>query len=160
MQSLHLTLIAAHAATAVVALALGAIELRPREAAISAALRVYLGALWLMALFLLAVVAVDWMQLDQVGRILFGALTLFAFYISWRGWRAYRNRQGQAPGWERRYVDDVGFTLISLFAGFIIIAALDLGAPAWLVILIGVLGVLGGRLLVGRVERGVASEVG
>lgn len=113
-----------------------------------------------MTLLLVAVVAVDWGRLDRIGRIVCGALTLFAFYISWRGWRALRDRQQQAAGWEQGYVDDVGFTLISLFVGFVIVAALDLGAPVWLVVAIGVGVVLGGRWLIGRVERGVVAEPG
>lgn len=49
----------------------------------------------------------------------------------------------------------IGFTRVSRIAGFIMVAALDLGAAVWLVV---VIGVLAGRFLIGRVERGVAGE--
>jgi hypothetical protein len=35
-----------------------------------------------------------------------------------------------------------GFTLIALFDGFVLIGAFDLEAPLWLVVAVGVLGVL------------------
>jgi hypothetical protein len=41
----------------------------------------------------------------------------------------------QGPAWQPKYMDDVGLTLISLFGGFVIVAAIDLGLPARLVVL-------------------------
>jgi hypothetical protein len=41
-------------------------------------------------------------------------------------------------------MDHVGFNMISLFAGFVIVAAIDLGAPGWLVVAIALLGIAGG----------------
>jgi hypothetical protein len=38
----------------------------------------------------------------------------------------------------------VGFTLISLWDGFVIVLAIDLGAPGWLVAVLAVLGVVVG----------------
>jgi hypothetical protein len=46
--------------------------------------------------------------------------------------------------WRTAYVESLGFTLIALFDGFVIVSAIDLGAPIWLVLGIGVLGVLAG----------------
>lgn len=47
---------------------------------------------------------------------------------------------------EARYMDDIGFVLIALFNGFVIVAALDLGAPAWAVVVGAVLAaVVGSR---------------
>jgi len=42
------------------------------------------------------------------------------------------------------YIGHVGFTLISLFVGFLIVGAIDLDAPGWLVGLVAVGGVVGG----------------
>ena len=47
----------------------------------------------------------------------------------WRGTCARMRLRTQGEGWRPRYIDDVGFTLISLFDGFVIVTALDLGAP-------------------------------
>ena len=51
------------------------------------------------------------------------------------------------------YVHDVGFTLITLFEGFVIVGAIDLGAPVWVVVALAVLGVAAGRMVVDRVDR-------
>jgi len=154
---LHTALIAAHAASGIIALALGVVERRPRATDVSATFRSYLGALWLMVLLLVLVVALDWVALDLVSRLTFGALTLLALYTGWRGWHAFQQLHRRTAHWQSQYVEDVGFTLIALFDGFVIIGALDLGAPVWLVVGIGVLGVLVGRLGVGRTRQRVAA---
>jgi hypothetical protein len=153
---LHLVFLAAHAASAVAAFVLGLLRLRPRTAGVSTIFRWYLGALWLMVLFLIVVVGIDWTRLDLTTRSIYGALTLFALYIGWRGWRALQNLRSRRPGWEDEYIDNVGFTLIALFDGFVIVLAIDLGAPIWLVLLVAALGVVVGRLGVARVKRSVA----
>jgi hypothetical protein len=154
---LHVALIAAHAASGLVALAFGLSTLRPHPEQSPTPFRVYLGALWLMVLCLIAVVAVDWTTLDRTSRAVFGGLTLFALYIGGRGWSARRLLHRRPPGWAGAFVEDVGFTLIALFDGFVIVAALDLGAPVWLVVLVGALGVLAGRLGIGRTKQRVAA---
>jgi hypothetical protein len=85
---LHSALIALHATSAVVALVLGAFALRPPPRGIPALFRIYLGALWLMILFLILVVAVDWLGLDLITRALYVALAALALYTGWRGWQA------------------------------------------------------------------------
>lgn len=154
---LHSTLIAAHAASGIVAFVFGLVILRPpRLRGVPTMFYLYLATLWLMVLFLI-VVGIDWMNLDLVSRSVFGALTLLALYTGWRGWRALQNLQSRTTNWKGNYIDNVGFTLIALFDGFVIIGALDLGAPIWLVVIIGVLGVLVGRLGVHRTKERVAA---
>ncbi len=157
---LHTTLIAIHAASGVAAFALGCLALRPRTQRIqgvSSTIRWYLATLWLLVLFLLLVVAVDWNTLDLGTRILYGALSVLALYTGWRGWQAVQNLRSRIAGWKGPYVDNVGFTLITLFDGFVIIAALDLHAPVWLAVVIGVLGVVVGRLGVQKAKERVAT---
>lgn len=146
----HLLLITLHAASGVVALAAGAFVLRPPGRASPAMFRIYLGALWGMVLFLAVAVAAGWPSLDASSRVLFGALTLFAVAIGARGWAAYRAARQRDPGWEHRYLAHMGFTLIALFDGFVVVAVLDLGAPVWLIILAGLAAVLGGRIALER----------
>lgn len=155
---MHIALIAVHAAASVAAFAFGCLALRPPTPRVPPAFRLYLGALWLMVLALLAVVALDWGGLDLPSRALYAALSALALYTGWRGWRALRQLRGRAGGWRGRYVDDVGFTLITLFDGFVIILALDAGAPLWAIVLVGVLGVLVGRLVVERTKRGMVER--
>jgi hypothetical protein len=147
---LHTLLIALHAVGGLVALAAGLAVLRPPDRAMPPLFRLYLGALWAMIVFLALVVGTDWPSLDTSSRALFGALTIFAVFIGAPGWAAHRNARQPGAGWERRYLENVGFTLIALFDGFVIVAALDLGAPVWLVILAGAGGMLGGRLVIYR----------
>jgi hypothetical protein len=152
---LHTVLIAAHAACGIAAFALGAAALAPRRPHLPGTFPWYLGALWLMVLFLLAAVAVDWMGLDAASRALYAALALLALYMAWRGWHARRAVERGEPGgaWREAYVDDIGFTLIALFDGFVIVGALDLGAPVWLILVVGALGILLGRFAVARTKQ-------
>jgi hypothetical protein len=50
-------------------------------------------------------------------------------------------------------IELVGFTLIALFDGFVIVTAIDAGAPGWLVGVVAVAGVLFGRRLVALAHR-------
>ncbi len=59
--------------------------------------------------------------------------------------------------WRPRYLDDIGFILIALFAGFLIIA-LDLGAPGWAVALTAVAGVVAGHRAMQRVKARLGVE--
>jgi hypothetical protein len=154
---LHSILIIAHAACGLTALATGIFVLRPHAAGVSLLFRVYLGALWLMVLFLILVVALDWPQLAAGTMALYGALTLFALYVGWRGWNAPQHLRHPAGNWRAEYIDDVGFTVIALFDGFVIISALDLGAPVWLVLVIAALGILIGRYGVQRAQEMAAT---
>lgn len=147
-----------HALRGLVALVVGISVLHPPDRGGSLRFLAYLGALWAMVLFLAVAVVTDWPSLDATSRILYAALTIFALYIGGRGWSARHRVRHRAPGWQGRNLDDVGFTLISLFAGFVIVSALDLGAPAWLVILIGLCSVFGGRLAIGRVRARWLAE--
>ena len=144
---LHAMFIYAHAACGAAAFVFGLVGLRPRAKGVPTMFRPYLGALWLMVVFLIVVVGIDWMNLGPIDRSVYGALTLLALYTGWRGWRALRNLQSRATGWKGNYIDDVGFTLIALFDGFVIISALDLGAPTWLIAIIGILGILVGLVV-------------
>ncbi len=154
---LHTILIAGHAASGIAAFAFGYKGLRPRAQRVSSTFRLYIGALWLIVLLLLIVVTIDWVMLGLTSRLIFGALSLFALFIGWRGWQAFENLHRRVLDWEGAYVENVGFTLIALFDGFVIIGALDLGAPIWLVLAIGLLGIVVGRYAINRVRKGIAE---
>jgi Flp pilus assembly protein TadB len=47
---------------------------------------------------------------------------------------------------------DIGFTLVALWAAFVIILVLDLGAPIWLVLLSAVLAIAIGHRFIRSVE--------
>jgi hypothetical protein len=154
----HTLLIGAHAVCGLVALATGIAILfrRPTPGVPSPLFRVYLGTLWLMVLFLVTVVALDWRTVPAGSKVLYGLLLLLALYVAWRGWSALQHRGHPVGDRRAGFIEDVGFTVIALFDGFVIISALDLGAPLWLVLVIAALGVLAGRYGVQR-ARGLAD---
>lgn len=150
---IHTALILGHAAAGVVSLVLGCMVLRPPGRPVSPAFRVYWASLVVLVALLLAVVVHDWPSLSGGQRVTFGALSALGVYTLWRGLRARSETHGRTAGWRSRYVDHVGFTVISLFDGFAIVAAIDLGAPLPVVIGVGVGGVVAGIAAIERVKR-------
>lgn len=71
----------------------------------------------------------------------------------YRAQRASLLLKTQPNAWEQNYIDHIGFTLISLFEGFIIVGGLNAGIPGWLVALAAILGVLIGRWVIGFAQR-------
>jgi uncharacterized PurR-regulated membrane protein YhhQ (DUF165 family) len=149
---IHYPLIIAPAACAIAAFVLGlSVVWRPAEQ-LTGLFRAYLGALGLMVLFLVGAVVVDWPDLETVRRLVYAGLLALVAYTVWRGWQAALNLEQHHGAWRDAYVENVGFTLISLFDGFVMVSAIDLGSPIWLVVAIGVLGILVGRLGVLRLK--------
>lgn len=107
-------------------------------------LSLFLIFLALMLVPLLAVIAVDWPELETAERVIFPALGVLALYMAFRAFQAYQILSKGPTGWRKGFTDHVGFNLISLFDGFVIVTAINLGAPGWLVLVIAALGVAGG----------------
>jgi hypothetical protein len=64
------------------------------------------------------------------------------------GWRALSARgllRRRSQQWRLPYMEHVGFTLIALWDGFVIVLVIDLGPPGWLVGVLAVLGVMVGN---------------
>jgi hypothetical protein len=140
---LHNTLIALHALAGVVCFAAGVLSLGLVTAP-SWRFQAYVGSLGGLVVFMVAAVAVDWAELDVTTRLVYVGLIGLGLYMLWRASRASVRLRTHDRDWRPRYVDDIGFTLISLFDGFVIVAAIDLDAPGWLVALLAVAGVVGG----------------
>lgn len=154
---MHAALIAIHAASAVIAFGLGsAVILEP--SARQDLFRPYLGTLIIAIVALAAVVIIDWHGLDSGSKIAYSILVLLAAYMLWRANLAKVALATKPLGWELSSIDHIGFTLISLFDGFVIVGAIDLNFPGWLVAIIGVLGVAGGIATVNRLKLRVADE--
>ena len=109
----------------------------------------YLASLVVLAGFLAALVAVDWSsRLDAGQRGIFGALTLFAFFILARVALSFRTAAERGPGWQARYMNHVYFSYVSLWEGLFIVTLGDLGVAPWLIALVAVgIVVLGATLL-------------
>jgi hypothetical protein len=57
-------------------------------------------------------------------------------------------------------MDHIGFTLIALWDGFVIVLAIDLGAAGWLVGVLAVLGVVVGHRALRWAEARLALDQG
>ena len=153
---LHLTLILLHAVAALIALGAGiyAWLARVEDDRLRWALWVYLAGLVGLTVFVVAAVAAEWADKGAGERAMDGVLFALALYMIWRGARARAELRRLGSGWHRRYMRGIGFTLVALWVGFVIIGVLDLGAPIWLVVVAGVLAVAVGH----RVERTVEAR--
>ena len=152
--SIHSVLILLHAATATIAFFAGILlivwQAYPTNQAV---FRIYLWTLIGMTILLAGAILVFWDEYTDVERIVFPALLGLSLFMVIRGWGAglvLATRQGS---WELGYIEHIGFTLISLFEGFIIVSGLNAGFPWWLVTLIAVLGLLVGRWSIARMKR-------
>jgi hypothetical protein len=153
----HNLLIVLHATAGVVSFAAGVLSL-PLTTVRSWRYQVYAVALLALVVFMVIVVAVDWRGLDDPARGIYAGLIALGGYMLWRGGHAGARLRRRPEGWRPRYLDDIGFTLIALFDGFVIVLAIDLGAPVWLVIGIAVLGVAAGILGMNRVKARLAAS--
>jgi hypothetical protein len=147
----HTVMIVLHAAAGVVCFAAGVWSL-PVAHAGSWRFRVYAGSLAGMLVFLGAAIGLVWSSLTTGTRWIYLGLSVLGLYMAWRAVRAGLRLRHRNPGWRPRYLDDVGFTLIALFEGFVIVAAIDLGAPGWLVAVVAVAGLVAGHFSLRRVK--------
>jgi hypothetical protein len=99
---------------------------------------------------------VYWTNYSSVERIIFPGLFVLGIYMLYRARNANLLRKAHQNNWTQGYIEHIGFTLISLFEGFIIVSGLNSGFPGWLVALLAILGVLAGRWMIGFAQRRVA----
>lgn len=147
MTTVRTVFLSLHVAGGVLGLLVGPFSFHPPQAG-SFRLglrRAYAGAIGMLALFLVGIVAVDWSTLGASQRIVFSALIGLAIVIVTRVFLAFRLARQQPDGWRVPYMNHIYFSYISLWEGFFIVGLLDLGAPAWLLgaVAVGVL-VVGG----------------
>jgi hypothetical protein len=119
----------------------------------------YFVSLALLDVFMVASVAVGWVDMGTPERVVFSGLIVLGGYMMWRAIQASRTRPtgGAAPS--GAYLDHLGFTLIALFEGFVIVLAIDLGAPVWAVVAIAVAGVVAGNLSIRRLKGTLVQPV-
>lgn len=153
---IHTILILGHTFAGVVALVFGCVVMRPPSRR-SVAFDIYYVALLTMFVLVLVVVVYDWAVLTMGNRAIFSLLTVLGAYTAIRGIYARRALHVRPVGWRRSYVDHVGFTVISLFAGFAIVSAVDVGAPLPVILVVGVLGVVAGVTAIHRVKARLHS---
>lgn len=153
MTLIHIILIAGHALAGLVALIVGCCVLCPPTPSRWPLFRTYFHSLLTLVGLLMIVVALDWAGLPLVERVVFTGLVGLGIYTAWRADNARRLLIRREAGWNARYVDQVGFTLISLFDAFAIVSAIDLGASPVVVGGVAVLGVAAGIVAINQTKR-------
>ena len=113
-----------------------------------------------MLAFVAGSVTVSWADLDLAARLTFAGLMGLGLYMLWRANRAGARLRRQDPGWWLKYLDEAGLTLISLFGGFVIAGAIDLGLPVGLVVVAAVSGVVVGAQAMQQVKRRLVAASG
>lgn len=151
---MHTAMIVLHAAAGVLAFVAGCLVLRPPDAGPRAQrlFQVYLVSLGSMVVFLVGAMAAHWRELGTTEQVVYGGLLLLGLFMVWRAMAAGSLLRRRGDGWRLPYMEHVGFTLIALWDGFVIVLAIDLGAPGWLVAALAVLGVLAGNRALHRAE--------
>lgn len=152
---MHDVLITIHALGGLISFITGIIVLNPpvqRYANRYQVFNVFLISLAFMLGALYIVVIIDWPQLDFVRQAAFTALGFLGLYMAYRAFRAYQALKEQFKGWQNRYMGHVGFNIISLFEGFIIVFTIDIGLPDWSVGVIAILSLVISIWSVNRVK--------
>ena len=138
MLDLHTLSIVVYALSATGAFVVGVVLLFQRNTRRQLQLAgAHLVLLMLMEVFLVVAILSHVTNLGTITQIVFGGLVLLGVYMIWRAVQAVSVLREQ-PGNHGAVIDHVGFNLISLFDGFVIVSALDLQAPGWLVAVIAV----------------------
>ncbi len=154
VSSPHSIMILLHATTATVAFLAGcALIFSPTYMLNRSLFHLYLWSLLAMVLLLAGALLVYWTEYSDVERIIFPGLLGLALFMLFRAWGAGLVLATQQGNWKLGYVEHIGFTLISLFEGFIIVSGLNSGFTGWLVAVIAILGLLAGRWLIGLAKH-------
>lgn len=143
----HTGFIVLHAASGVVAFATGCFAIRRQ-----ALFRYYFWSIALLDIFMVISVAIGWRDMSTTARSVFSGLIVLGGYMMWRAVQASRTRPSAGSPPSAAYLDHLGFTLIALFEGFAIVAAIDLGAPVWLVVAIGLGGLIVGHFTLNNLK--------
>jgi hypothetical protein len=107
---------------------------------------------------LVLAIVFDWRGLDTGTRVAFTLLTGLALFMLWRAERAGRLVGHTSVGARQALIGDVGFTLVALFDGFVIVSAIDLDLPVWAVVVIGAIGVIIGHRATVAARRNVQQR--
>ena len=152
--STHNTIIILHAIAATLAFFAGCVLIfSPMYMLNRPLFNLYLWSLIAMALLLAGGMFVYWQEYSEVERIIFPGLLGLGLFMLFRAWGAGLVLATQSANWKLGYVEHIGFTLISLFEGFIIVSGLNSGFPGWLVAVVAIAGLFAGRWLIASAKR-------
>ena len=152
--SVHSVLIILHSAAATIAFLAGSLLIFSTTYTSNQKLfNLYLWTLIGMAILLAGAIIVGWQEYTDAERIVFPGLLGLALFMIFRGWGAGLVLGAHQRDWMLGYIEHIGFTLVSLFEGFIIVSGLNSGLPGWLVAIVAVLGLLVGRWVMSQAKR-------
>lgn len=82
------------------------------------------------------------------------ALIVLALYMLHRARQAHGTVHAATTSSGRHhYMDSIGFVLISLFNGFVVVSAPDLGAPPWLIAGLAVAATMAGHRFIAKLKH-------
>lgn len=151
--SLHAIFINTHALAATVSFISGLTVITSRKHLVNYQLfSVYLWSLVGMIIFLAGAMFVWWTVYTTTEQIAFSGLFVLSLYMLYRALSAQTLLEARQNDWKRDYIHHIGFTLISLFEGFIIVALINLRTAGWIIAVVAILGVLAGRRTIDMAE--------
>ena len=140
---MHTTLIVLHAAAGIISFAAGCFLIFSGKYKYKQqTFNTYWWSLVGLVVFMAGAIIAGWEKHSGSERIIFPGLFILSIYMLYRAVKARGLLKFKPNGWQKSFIDHIGFTIISLFEGFIIVAAIDLHSPAWLVAIFALLGVI------------------
>ena len=156
VHSLHKILIILHAAAATISFFAGCLLIFSRVYTSNQRLfSLYWWSIVGMVAFLAGAILVYWTEYSSVERIIFPGLFGLGIYMLYRARSANHLLGTQQNNWKSSYIEHIGFTLISLFEGFIIVSGLNSGISGWMVAVAAILGVVIGRWVIHLAQQRV-----
>ena len=154
--SIHNTLIILHATAATISFFAGCLLIFSLAQISNQRLfSLYWWTLVGMVVLLAAAMLVYWTAYSSIERIIFPGLLGLGIYMLYRARNASHLLGDQQNDWKHDYIEHIGFTLISLFEGFIIVSGLNSGISGWLVAVAAILGVFIGRWVIHSAQQRV-----
>jgi uncharacterized membrane protein len=147
MNTIWLIFIILHTLSGIICFISGLMLLSPKRYLKNPSLLwVFLLSLLGLIMFLVGAIISHWYELDVMTKTIYIGLFFLSLYMMYRALKARRRLLANEKSFE--YVEDIGFPLIALFNGFVIVALIDLGAPAWVVAGGAIAAaIIGGRLV-------------
>ncbi len=153
-ESMHRLFIMLHAISGAVSFVAGCLLIFSTGQGVNRPLfGLYAGFLAVLVGSLLGAMIVNWMVYGVAERVIFSGLLGLGVYMLYRAWRAHLARETRSPHARHDYIEHIGFTVISLFEGFIILTVLRMSDSGWLVALFAILGVVAGRRMIAFAQR-------
>ncbi len=153
--NLWLGIIILHAIFALIAFVLGILLLRKRFFSHTGIMDGFIAATSAMTITMVIATISHWSDISISEKIAFSLLPLLACYMIYRSLKAKQHQS--CKDWPR-FIDSIGFSLISYFDGFFIVALIDLHAPAWFIAFVAVAAIIVGNRYIHTIRSRLDAE--